>query len=304
MAPKVFSLGSEPFDPSHRFVTSWLFSPWVLFGLRALLVSLISLPLARDGPSMSIAVANSSLLFYVVQSLYAFVTSFVSLGWLCGHESCESASREFSYFTVITYWGLAFYFLVSAIHTATYAKSGRPLLDVFPRPLQAVHSLFYTTICVFPLIVTVVYWGILFTRPFDDTFSWWSNVSRHAMNAGFALFEVIFPRTALPPWIHILWLLVVLCLYLALAYLTHATRGFYVYPFLDPSKGSGRLAGYVCGIAVSCVVFFLLVRGLIWVRTWASETKFGMSGKFSAHDGVTGTSDPESATKIEQSHQH
>ncbi|KLU88742.1 hypothetical protein MAPG_07726 [Magnaporthiopsis poae ATCC 64411] len=277
MAPKVFSFGSEPFDPSHRYVTSWLFSPWILFGVRALL------------------------------SLYAFVTSFFHLGWICQHVQlggCEAASREFSYFTVLTFWALAFYFLVSAIHTGTYAMSGRALLDIFPRPLQALHSLYYTTICVFPLIVTVVYWGILFTEPFDNSFSWWSNVSRHAMNMSFALFEIIFTRTSLPPWIHILWLIIILALYLALAYLTRATRGFYVYPFLDPSKGGRRLAGYVCGITISCVIFFLLVRGLIWVRTWVAETKLGMTGKFSSHDGTTKPHDPESTPKMEQSQQH
>lgn len=33
-----FSFGTTPFDPTHRFETSWLVSPYVLFAIRALLV--------------------------------------------------------------------------------------------------------------------------------------------------------------------------------------------------------------------------------------------------------------------------
>lgn len=35
---KAFSFGTTPFDPTHRFETSWLVSPYVLFAIRALLV--------------------------------------------------------------------------------------------------------------------------------------------------------------------------------------------------------------------------------------------------------------------------
>ena len=35
--------GSELWDPSHRFETSWLLPPWVLFGCRALIVSFLLL---------------------------------------------------------------------------------------------------------------------------------------------------------------------------------------------------------------------------------------------------------------------
>lgn len=57
-----------------------------------------------------------------------------------------------------------------------------------------------------------------------------------------------------------------LALYLALAYITHETQGFYTYDFLDPADGGGLLAGYIIGIlAAACVIFFL-VWGVAWLR--------------------------------------
>lgn len=46
--------------------------------------------------------------------------------------------------------------------------------------------------------------------------------------------EIVIPRTLPHPWLNILPLAILLALYLGLAYLTHSTQNFYVYPFLDP----------------------------------------------------------------------
>lgn len=184
--------------------------------------------------------------------------------------------------TVLCYWGLSFYFLTASIHTFSYAlHGGTPLLNRFPRPLQALHSLFYTTIVCYPFLVTIVYWGVIFAGPwFPLEFNAWSNISEHAMNSGFALFEISMTRTHPPPWIHLLWLIVILACYLGLAYLTHYTKGIYVYSFLDPSKGP--VAGYVFGIAAGIIIIFCIVKGLIWVRKWVTEKKMGKTGKFYA----------------------
>ncbi|KAF4422912.1 hypothetical protein COL154_004694 [Colletotrichum chrysophilum] len=252
-----FRFGNDLWDPSYRFETSWLLSPYLLAACRALI------------------------------SLYIFVTRFFIIGWTCTHAEdggCTIVGQSFSYFTVLTYWGLAFYFLVSAIHTFTYAHSGSPLLDRFPRPLQALHAFYYTTITTYPFIVTIVYWAIIYSGPwYEEEFNAWSNVSQHAMNSGFALFEIIIPRTSAAQleWVHMLWLIIVLALYLALAYVTHATQGFYTYDFLDIQKnGSGKTAAYIIGIAVAGIVFYLIVKGLIWLREWVTERKLGMDGKF------------------------
>lgn len=93
-----------------------------------------------------------------------------------------------------------------------------------------------------------------------------SQISRHGLNSLAALSEIVLPTTNPPPWLHIPLLVILLALYLGLAYITRATQGFYPYAFLNPVYGSGRLAGYIIGIALACVVIFLIVWGLIWVR--------------------------------------
>lgn len=98
---------------------------------------------------------------------------------------------EFSYFTVLTYWGLLFYFLIAAAHTLTYALTTRPLLDRFPRPLQALHSLYYTTVVTYPFLVTIIYWAVLYEGPwYGTTYQAWKEVSQHGINSFFALFEL------------------------------------------------------------------------------------------------------------------
>lgn len=209
---------------------------------------------------------------------------------------------EFSYFTALTLWGLLFYFLLSAAHTLAYALTTRPLLDRFPRPLQALHSLYYTTIVTFPLLVTIIYWAILYEGPWYPTpYQGWKEISQHALNSFFALFEIVVPRTAAPPWVHVLWLVVLLALYLALAYVTRATKGFYPYSFLDPGPegpgGRGWVAAYCIIILVAAVVLFVIVKYVIWARVWLTERKMGMDGKFARKRGARGDAEMAEASK-------
>ena len=81
------------------------------------------------------------------------------------------------------------------------------------------------------------------------------------------------------PWLHIPFLVLILAMYLGLAYVTHATQGWYPYGFLDPKDGAGRLAGYICGIPIASLVIFLLVWGIIWIRR-----RFTGTGKKSKRD--------------------
>lgn len=71
-----------------------------------------------------------------------------------------------------------------------------------------------------------------------------------------------------------------LALYLALAYLTHYTQGFYPYSFLDPSRGSGRLAGYILGVLAAACVVFGVVWALVWLRRYLTERIAHLEGKF------------------------
>jgi hypothetical protein len=228
------------------------------------------------------------------QSIYCFtVLLYIIIRNLVQH-SASAARLQFSYFTVLCYWGLAFYFLVAALHTLTYAISGAtPLLNRFWRPFQALHYLFYSSITTFPLLVTIVYWAVLYSK-FDSIYHIWSNTSEHGLNSLFALFEILMTRINPPPWVHLLWLIVILAAYLGLAYLTHATKHVYVYNFLNPAPKvlnaeghnvggvGGLVAAYVVGIAVGICVLFCVVKGLVWVRKWVTETKCGMMGKFYA----------------------
>ncbi|CAG8978590.1 hypothetical protein HYALB_00011740 [Hymenoscyphus albidus] len=270
--------GTDIWDPSHRFETSWLLSPWALFACRAAI------------------------------SLYAFATIFFIMGWEGGNHdglSVHDIRKSFSFFTVLCYWGAAFYFLAAAIHTFSYAlNGGTPLLNRLPRPLQALHYLFYSTITTFPFLVTIVYWAVIFPSngAFTSTFGLWSNVSQHALNAVFALFELLLTRVNPQPWIHLLFLIFLLIGYLGVAYITYATKGYYVYGFLDPRPrqlnaqgrnvgGVGKVGvvGYVLGIAVAILVIFCISKGVAWVRKWASEKKLGMTGKFyGGRDGRQG----------------
>ena len=82
----------------------------------------------------------------------------------------------------------------------------------------------------------------------------------------------------------------ILGLYLGLAYITYDDDHFYVYDFLNIQEhGSGVVAGYIIGILVGAVVLFLIIRYLILLRKWITESKMGKTGKFStpgSQDGL------------------
>jgi uncharacterized membrane protein len=121
-------------------------------------------------------------------------------------------------------------------------------------------------------------------------------VSQHLINSLFALFEIAVPRTsaASMEYVHILWLLVILAMYLAVAYITHATKGFYPYSFLDPATGgNGRVTGFVFGIAAAIIVVFLIVKLLVWLRTLLTEKVLKMTGKFAGAAPSGAWNDPE-----------
>jgi hypothetical protein len=259
----------------------------------------------------------------LAQSLYAFTVTLFIIGWEANNQegySIHDVRNSFSYFTStspslpfsipsnpltfnlqtdLCYWGICFYFLLSAIHTFSYAlHGGTPILNRLPRALQALHYFYYTTIVTYPFLVTIVYWTILHPgNPFTTRFALWSNISQHGLNSAFGLFELLFTRINPSPWIHLLWLIVLLACYCGLAYLTQATKNFYVYSFLNPNPknevtgldgkktniggvGKGAVVGYVFGIAIAIVIIFCLGKGLAWARKWATEKKLGKTGRF------------------------
>lgn len=151
------------------------------------------------------------------------------------------------------------------------------------------------------IVVTIVFWALLAdSSTFDNTFDRWKNISVHALNTAFVLLEIALGRVGPSPWLHLPVCILFLVGYLGVAYITHATQGFYsmypdsnhaslVYPFilsaysfLDPKKGHARLAGYIIGIAVAEVIVFTLVWGITTLRdrpfrNRTCQTGFAMS---------------------------
>lgn len=78
-----------------------------------------------------------------------------------------------------------------------------------------------------------VFWAVLADRVFESTYRAFSDISQHALNSVFAFLEILLPASEPHPWIQLIPIIVILALYLALAYLTHAVQGWYVYSFLD-----------------------------------------------------------------------
>ena len=107
-----------------RLSTSWLLPPVAFFALRVFLCC------------------------------YAFFVILFVLGWDSTHGDSRAARHSFSYFTDLTYWGLAFYFAFAAAHTGSYAFTGRAWLERWPEVLRWLHSAFYCTVTVYPFIVT------------------------------------------------------------------------------------------------------------------------------------------------------
>ncbi|KAG2130905.1 hypothetical protein DEU56DRAFT_463590 [Suillus clintonianus] len=228
---------STPFDPACRLVTSPFFSPLSLGAFR---------------------------LLFAVYSLVTTITVLV-------FESVRyhDGGSFFSYFTDLSYIGLVAYFWASSIQTITFVLRGQKAypLQSWPRILQLLHVLLYTTIIIFPIIVTVVFWALLASpSTFSTQYSAWSNVSQHAMNSGFALFEILLTNAGPSPWSHIIPCLLLFACYLGIAYITHATQGFYTYSFLDPSVQHELLAAYIIGMGVGYCILFAIVKGICTLR--------------------------------------
>ena len=171
----------RPFDPTHKYTTSYLISPLALALIR--------------------------LLF----SLYAFVAIFFQLAYestVSDPDQRWTARHSLSYFTNLCYWGLAFYYLFSGLHTLAYrfdtrASTGEEEtwgngkdvangghlpparrsfwgylnLNNWPRPLQALHTIFYSSVMTFSPLVTIVFWAVLYRGPWwPDDFDQWKNV--------------------------------------------------------------------------------------------------------------------------------
>ncbi|KAJ7184732.1 hypothetical protein C8R46DRAFT_1064935, partial [Mycena filopes] len=232
-----------PFDPQHNLVTSPFFRPGVLAAIR-----------------LSVAA-------------YTFVTLVFTIVWAI--VVTKDAAGFFSYFTHLTYCGLCAYFLASGTQTALYARRGAKAypLQRWATPWRFLHLALLSTITVFPILVSIVFWGVIADKStFDNRYDAWNAISVHLLNSLFALFEIFLTNTPASAWILLPAVgLPLLGGYTCIIYITYATQGFYAYQFMDPSSGAGKLVLHILGVtAVECVLF-ALVHGLVVARRRALQ---------------------------------
>ncbi|TFK39333.1 hypothetical protein BDQ12DRAFT_629891 [Crucibulum laeve] len=235
------------FDSERKLVSSYLLSPSVLAGIQLLL------------------------------GLYAFATSLAVLVW---DSSRGNGDGYFSFFTHLSYIGLCAYFFAAGVQTFVYSVRGGHAaeypLQRWPRVLQYLHVLLFSTIATFPFVVTIVFWALLSSpNTFSSPYSTWSNISQHALNAVFALLEIVFTNVGPLPWIDLPATIVLLGCYLGVAYITFQTQGFYPYSFLNPKQQGSLLAAYIIGIAVGQCMVFVIVRYLIILRERLVRRRMG-----------------------------
>jgi hypothetical protein len=253
-----WGLSPAGFDPTNTFVRSHFVSPLVLAIIRALL---------------------SLYTFTTMRTCYAWLAhktatiklKDVNIGSYTIQQSNAAIGQSFSFFTYLTFWSLGFYFLVSSAHTFTYACRQCTWLHRWPRALQLAHSLYYTCITTFPFLVTIVFWSTMNSGWPPGRFEQWINISVHGLNSVFAITEIVLPATEAPPVTHLSVVLLVLSVYLGLAYVTWYTQGFYVYEWMNPAHGTASVVLHVLGYAGTMVVIFVIVRYAIVARNTVAK---------------------------------
>ena len=259
---ELFGISSATFDPDRTFVRSSLLSPpWLAF--VRLVIAIYCFTTIIVGYTWQAFNISQIHLQDVNIPSYLMIANSVAIG------------RSFSFFTWLCFWSQAFYFLVSSLHTLCFARRHHTWLhDKFPKPLQLAHNLWYTTVTTFPFLVSIVFWAIMYSGPWPTgRYEQWLNLSVHGLNSLFALIEIIIPATKRPPVSHLAVVLLIMSLYLGLAYLTKATQGFYVYEWMNPDHGKVSIVLHVLGYAGGICMIFVLVSLAFWGRVWIFSTR-------------------------------
>tara|TARA_R110002003_G_scaffold214_20_gene16139 strand:+ start:5196 stop:6179 length:984 start_codon:yes stop_codon:yes gene_type:complete len=280
---KLFSYaawGIDPaagFDPNKTFVRSHFVSPLVLACVRAVLclysfTTIITCYTWLAHRTATISLKDVNIGSYTIQqSEDAIGQSFSKQTPMSTRHVRHALTSNLGFFTYLTFWSLGFYFLISSIHTFAYTFRQRSWLHTWPKPLQLAHSLYYSSITSFPFLVTIVFWGTMNSGWPAGRFEQWINVSVHGLNSVFAIVEIVLPATAPPPLTHLSIVLLVLSVYLGLAYLTRYTQGFYVYEWMNPAHGNASIILHVLGYAGGMVAIFVIVRYAIVARNMLAE---------------------------------
>ncbi|KAF9190263.1 hypothetical protein BGZ51_008794 [Haplosporangium sp. Z 767] len=191
----------------------------------------------------------------VTSNLVRPITLAILRGFLCLYTliviisvwvTAKSIDGYLKYFTNLTYFGLTTYLV------------GSPWWGWL-------HWLLYTTVVTYHIVVPLVYWTMLNVGGSDATpIVIWQNVSVHALDGVFVIFELIFNRHFLQP-VHSFVVTGVMILYMFLTFLAYADKGTWVYPFLNWSQGA-ICAAYYLGIAVGLLIIFFILLALHRLR--------------------------------------
>jgi len=225
-----------PFDPQYTLVTSPVFPPLALAALRLLLG-----------------------FYYLVYFIFKF-------SWDSVHFP-QDLKQFFSYFTHLSAIGLCAYFWATGVQTSMYALGKKYPLRHWPRFFQLLHLWLYATATTFPFVVTIAYWSLLASSDsFATSYKAWDNISVHILNSVFALSEILLTFAGPVSWLYLPVCVLTIGLYIALAYVTHASQNFYPYKFLDPVAYGGKVAAYVFGVLVGECIIFSIAWGLARLR--------------------------------------
>lgn len=101
---------------------------------------------------------------------------------------------------------------------------------------------------------------------FPDDFSQWSMITMHSLNSVFALFEILVTSTEPFPLTHLPILLLIMSLYLPVAYIERYTEEIYIYLWLDPNNGIAKLLLHIVGYAALITGYFFAVRYILILK--------------------------------------
>lgn len=181
------------------------------------------------------------------------------------------------------FFGEAFYFLISAYHTITFAVRSRnrkitdrerKVLTLWPRPLQVTHLFLQTTVLTFPLFCTIVYlYWTLPAQPTWHTQSWsrWSTITFYILNTVLSYIELFLSASRPRPWSHLIIILLVLGLYLAFhSGLVAASHGkLWIYTAFKFSLKMNRgwiSAVRILGLCLLATGSFCVMQLLLWIK--------------------------------------
>ncbi|KAI8614530.1 hypothetical protein BC830DRAFT_373808 [Chytriomyces sp. MP71] len=178
------------------------------------------------------------------------------------------------WFTDWTWFGIVLHLSIATANSYIYVhrRDGLHILQARPQWAHLINWTVYALAATYCYIVSIIFWTLLVGLMWDgaDAIHHWTATSLHAGNSAIMLLEAIVGRTPM----HIAFLIPTLAfalLYLAEAFLYHATTGQWIYPFLDTSQPDA--VGFYVGILFGFVVVYFVVWGL---HAWRDQRRSRM----------------------------